>query len=180
MLLWKRFNATTLYDYQDIPSRPALAQHLGFYGMTVSLAVSLPYASSDSTKLGLERSTSKMTSGSVATRESARGQTPRGGSLSVGARIKGPKQFRYPKRSVSCIQPPTHLAVSSGDGGTEEGAQSATRKRNKLVLLRNPVSSKGMVEARPVHQQRAILCSILIPGRLFAKAKKARSPRLWL
>ena len=47
----------------------------------VSSAASLPSVFSNDTKLGLERSTSKMTSGSLATRASARGQTPRGGSL---------------------------------------------------------------------------------------------------
>jgi hypothetical protein len=67
----------------------------------------------------LERSTSKMTSGSVATRASAWGQTPRGGSVSFGARIKERKLFRYPKHSISCIQPPAHLAVSSAIGGYE-------------------------------------------------------------
>jgi hypothetical protein len=84
-------------DYDSLVTR------LRFFGtlVPVSLAASLQSIYSDGTKLGLERSTSKMTSGSVATRESARGQTPRGGSLSFGARIKGGKRFRYPKRSIS-------------------------------------------------------------------------------
>ena len=55
----------------------------------VSVTASLASVFSVSTKLGLERSTSKMTSGSVATRASVRGQTPRGGGLSSGARING-------------------------------------------------------------------------------------------
>jgi hypothetical protein len=45
--------------------------HLAFYGRTASFAVFLPDASSDGTKLGLERSTSKMTRGSVAIQASA-------------------------------------------------------------------------------------------------------------
>jgi hypothetical protein len=77
-------------------------------------------------KLGFERSTSKRTSGSVATRASARDQTPRDGSLAFGARSKWRKRFRYPKRSISCIQPPAHLALTAGVGGSEEGAQLVT------------------------------------------------------
>jgi hypothetical protein len=84
---------------------------LRFFGTPVS-AASIPSVSSDGIKLGLKHKTSKMTSGSVAARASAPGQTPRGGSFSYGARIKGRKRFRYPKRSTSCIQQPAHLAVS--------------------------------------------------------------------
>jgi hypothetical protein len=65
----------------------------------------------------------------------------------------------------------------------EEGAQSATWKRNKLVFLRNPASSRGMAEARPEHQLKSTRCKTLISGRLSAKAKNARSllkPRLSL
>jgi hypothetical protein len=116
-----------------------------------------------------------MTSGSAATRASARGQTPRGRSVSSGVRIKVRKRFRYPARSISCIQPPAHLAVSSVVGGTEEGEQPATWIRNKLVFLRNPANSKGMAEARRVHQLKSTRCNILISDRLFGKAKKARS-----
>jgi hypothetical protein len=69
-----------------------LSPRLRFVRTPVSLAASLlPSVSSDGTKLGLEPSTSKLTSGSIATRASACGQTPRGGRLSFGARIKGPK-----------------------------------------------------------------------------------------
>jgi hypothetical protein len=113
---------------ETILTKTQSSQHLRFVGTPVSSAASLPPVSSDGTKLGLERSTSKMTSGSVVTWASARGQTPRGGSLSFGARIQGRKRFRYPKRSISCIQPLVHLAVSSGVGGTEESAQFATWK----------------------------------------------------
>jgi hypothetical protein len=77
--------------YDSTHSSPRLR----FFGTLVS-AVSIPSVSSDGTKLGLERSTSKMTSGSAATRASARGQTPRDESLSFGARIKARKQFRSP------------------------------------------------------------------------------------
>jgi hypothetical protein len=41
-------------------------------------------------------------------------------------RIKGRRRFRYPKRSISCIQPPAHLVVSSVFGGTNSGAQPPT------------------------------------------------------
>jgi hypothetical protein len=139
-------------------------------------ASSVAFIPSDGTKLGLEQSTSKITSGSIAAWASAKGQTPRGGSLSFGARIKERKRLRYPKRSISCIQPPANLAVSSVLGGTKAGAQIATWMRNKLVFSRNSSNNRGMAEARPVHQQRLIRCTVLISGRLFAKAKKARSP----
>jgi hypothetical protein len=108
--------------YDSSQSSPRLR----FFGMLVS-AASIPSVSSDGTKLGLEHKNSKMTSGSVAARASARGQIPQGRSFSFGARIKGRKRFLYPKRSISCIQPPSHLAVSSGVGGTEEGAQFVKR-----------------------------------------------------
>jgi hypothetical protein len=138
----------------------------------VSLAASLPYVALDGTKLGLVRSTSKMTLGSVATRASARGQTPRSARLSLDARIKGRKRFRYPTRSISCIQPLAHLAVSSVVGGTEEGAQSTTWIRYRLVFLRNPANSKGKAEARFVHQFKSIRYNASIFGRLSAKAKR--------
>ena len=141
----------------------------------VSVTASLPSVSSVGTKLGLERSTSKMTSGSVATRANAQGQTPRGGGLSSGARINRRNRFRYPKRSISCIQLPAHLVISSGVGGNLKGEQSGTQKRNKLVFLRNPVNSKGMAEARPGHQFKSTRCNTLISGRLSANAKKGLS-----
>jgi hypothetical protein len=95
--------------------------------------------------------------------------------LSFGARINGRKRFRYPTRSISCIQPPAHLDVSSGDGGTEEGGQFATWIRNKLVFLRNPVNSKGMAEARPVHQLKSTRCSTLIYGRPWQMVRVGRA-----
>jgi hypothetical protein len=48
-----------------------LSRDLRFFATPVSSAASLPSVSSDGTKLSLERSTSKMTSGSEATRASA-------------------------------------------------------------------------------------------------------------
>jgi hypothetical protein len=68
----------------------------------------------------------------VATRASARGR-----SVSSSVRIKVRKRFRCPKRFISCIQPPSNLAVSAGVCGTKEGAQPVTLTRNKLVFLRN-------------------------------------------
>jgi hypothetical protein len=143
--------------------------------MAVTCASVAASVSSEATNFGFERSTSKITSGSVATRASAQGQTPRDGRLSLGARIKEQKRFLYPNRSISCIQPPALLAISSALGGIEEGAQPPTWKRNKLVFLRNPANSKGMAEARPVHQDKTRCCNILISGRLSDSAKKARS-----
>jgi hypothetical protein len=109
------------WDYADThtTTKTHSSPSLRFGETAVSLLTSLPPESSYGTKLGLERSTSKSTSGSLVTRTSARSQTPRGGSLSFVSRIKGRKRFRCPKRSISCIQPPAHLVVSSGVGGTE-------------------------------------------------------------
>jgi hypothetical protein len=61
--------------------------------------------------------------------------------------------------------------VSSVVGGTEEGAQFATWKRNKLVFLRNPANSKGMAEGRPEHQLKSTRFNTLISERLSANAK---------
>jgi hypothetical protein len=155
-------------DYPRTKTTTHSPPRLRFFETPVSSAACLPPASSDGTKLGLERSTSKMTSGRVATRASAGGQTPRGGSLSFGARTKARKRFRYPNLSISCIQPPAHLAVSRGVGGVEEGAQSATWNRNKLVFLRNPSNSKDMAEARPAPHLKSTRCNTLISGRLSA------------
>jgi hypothetical protein len=55
-----------------------------------------------------------------------------------------------------------------------EGAQSVTWKRNKLVFMRNPANSEGMVEPRPEHQLKSNRCKTLISGRLSARPK-ARS-----
>jgi hypothetical protein len=133
----------------DTTTRSSL--HLRFFATPASLTALLPSVSSEGTKLGLERSTSKMTLGKVATRASICGQIRRGGSLSLSARIKGRKRFRNPKS----IQPPAHLAVSSVVGGTQEGAQPVTWN-----LAQSWVSSKGMAQARHVHQRRSTCCNL--------------------
>jgi hypothetical protein len=63
--------------------------------------------------------------------------------------------------------------------GQKKAHNFAMWKRNKLVFLRNPTSSKGMAEARPVHHSKSTRCKTLISGRLSAKAKKARSLKPW-
>jgi hypothetical protein len=151
---------------------------LGFYWIPVSSVVSISSVSSEDAKLGLERINSKMTSGNDATRASARGQTPRGQSVSSGVRIRLRKRFRYPSRSISCIQPPANMAITSGSVLALVCTQFATWKRNKLVFLRNPANSKGMAEARPAHHFKSTRCNTLISGRLSAKAKKARLLKL--
>jgi hypothetical protein len=50
--------------------------------------------------------------------------------------------FRYPKRSISCIQPQEYLAGSWIAGAIECDAQFATWIRDKLVFLRNPGNGK--------------------------------------
>jgi hypothetical protein len=111
---------------------------LRFVGLPVSLVASLPPASSDGTNLSLERSTSKMTSGSVAARASAWVQTPRGVSKGEGG--FGTPNVPFPasshQRTWSFLQ---YLV-----GPIQ--VHNHQRENDKLVFLRNPASSKGMAE----------------------------------
>jgi hypothetical protein len=105
-----------------------------------------------------------MTSGgSVATRASARGQTSRGeGHLHCIVPV-GESGSRCPKRSISCIQLPAHLAVSRLKRWTEEGIILTENERSLYILT--PILPTAKAWPRQDLRTKSLpVAATLIPG----------------